>query len=234
MKTFLLTLSLHWVLTQATFLHKKSDNNKWTKSYHKTSNNWSKSDYICSSSKYSDSVKRKYNCKTESFSTSSQSSGKVTLKNSQACYDKNKYCATWATRSECSRNPSWMLSNCPIACEVCDFCEDFNQYCEDWARLGECRTNRKYMNIYCKKSCGVCGSGLTPPTASPTTTTTTTRRPTTTRRTTTKKPQRPSYCKDRNYKCKKWARQGYCHRSKYYYYMKKNCQQSCHYCHRSP
>ena len=169
-------------------------------------------------------------------------------------YLSPRYCATWATRSECSRNPSWMLANCPIACDICDFCEDFNQYCEDWARLGECRSNRKYMNIYCKKvsagdlytssiatfisffkSCGVCGSGLTPPTAPPTTTTrlpttTTTRRPTTT----TRRPQRPSYCKDRNYRCKKWARQGYCHRSKYYYYMKKNCQQSCHYCHSSP
>lgn len=44
-----------------------------------------------------------------------------------------------------------MLTNCPIACDICDFCEDFNQYCEDWARLGECTTNRKYMNIYCKK-----------------------------------------------------------------------------------
>ena len=145
--------------------------------------------------------------------------------------------------SECSRNPSWMLSNCPIACDLCDFCEDFNQYCESWARKGECRTNRKYMSIYCKKvrlvvstdihwiisdfqSCGICGSGLTPPTTPPTTTTSTT--------TSTTRPQRPTYCRDRNYKCKKWARQGYCQRSKYYYYMKKHCQQSCNYCQSAP
>ena len=62
-----------------------------------------------------------------------------------------RYCASWASLSECSKNPSYMSSHCPIACGLCQLCEDFNQYCETWARQGECKTNRKYMSIYCKK-----------------------------------------------------------------------------------
>lgn len=41
-----------------------------------------------------------------------------------------RYCASWAYLSECSKNPSWMLPHCPIACGLCTLCEDFNLYCE--------------------------------------------------------------------------------------------------------
>ena len=82
------------------------------------------------------------------------------------------------------------------------------------------------------QSCGICSSGLTPPTTTTPRPTTTTRRP---RPTTTRRPSRPRpSCRDKNYKCKTWARYGYCRSSKYYYYMKKNCKQSCNYCSRSP
>ena len=62
-----------------------------------------------------------------------------------------RYCASWASLSECSSNPAWMLPHCPIACGLCDLCEDFNQYCGAWAGRGECSRNNKYMDIYCKK-----------------------------------------------------------------------------------
>ena len=62
-----------------------------------------------------------------------------------------RYCATWAVRAECERNPSWMLRHCPIACRQCRLCEDFSQHCAVWAGRGECANNREYMRVYCKK-----------------------------------------------------------------------------------
>ena len=81
------------------------------------------------------------------------------------------------------------------------------------------------------QSCGVCGSGLTPPPAPTTTTTPPPPPPSTTRR---PAPRPPAQCRDRKYKCGRWAGLGYCHAPKYYYYMKKHCPLSCRHCHRSP
>merc|ERR1712156_1414154 len=104
-------------------------------------------------SKYSQRTRRRYNCDEKTHKNySAHSAGKT----SQPCYDDNKYCASWASLSECSKNPSWMLPHCPIACGLCTLCEDFNQYCQEWAKRGECSSNRKYMKVYCKKSCSVC------------------------------------------------------------------------------
>ena len=36
------------------------------------------------------------------------------------CMDMNGNCMTWASNGECDRNPSWMLTNCKVSCEVCD------------------------------------------------------------------------------------------------------------------
>ena len=53
---------------------------------------------------------------------------------------------------ECKANPSWMLVNCPVACEQCGVtCEDNSVHCEKWAQTGECSKNAEYMNIYCAK-----------------------------------------------------------------------------------
>ena len=69
-----------------------------------------------------------------------------------SCEDTNKYCATWASLDECKKNPSWMLVNCPVACDQCDVkCEDGHIHCQEWADLGECRKNPEYMDIYCAK-----------------------------------------------------------------------------------
>merc|ERR1712045_381138 len=61
------------------------------------------------------------------------------------------------TPDECKKNPSWMLTNCPVACDQCgNKCVDNNQHCEDWADMGECDSNPEYMNIYCAKACKRC------------------------------------------------------------------------------
>jgi len=74
-----------------------------------------------------------------------------------SCEDTNKYCAYWATIDECKKNPSWMLVNCPVACDQCGHkCEDNNVHCQDWAQMGECSKNPEYMNIYCAKACKKC------------------------------------------------------------------------------
>ena len=68
------------------------------------------------------------------------------------CKDNYRYCATWASLSECKRNPDWMLVQCPVACDQCRVkCNNNNVECEDWAGQGECKQNPEYMNIYCKK-----------------------------------------------------------------------------------
>merc|ERR1711994_927203 len=200
MKTILVGVCLQLFLAQGLFYDLLKDNKLSKRKGSSYSGGYErrlkkKSEYVCSSSKYSQRTRRRYNCDEKTHKNySAHSAGKT----SQPCYDDNMYCASWASLSECSRNPSWMLPHCPIACGLCTLCEDFNLYCEDWARRGECSTNRKYMKVYCKKSCSVCSSGLPPPppatTPSTTTSTSTTTTPTTTRR------PRPA-CRDRKYKC---------------------------------
>ena len=69
-----------------------------------------------------------------------------------SCEDTHKYCAAWASLDECKKNPSWMLVNCPVACDQCSVkCEDGHVHCQDWADMGECNKNADYMNIYCAK-----------------------------------------------------------------------------------
>lgn len=38
---------------------------------------------------------------------------------SGACTDKNVYCSYWAKQGECTKNPLYMLHQCPISCNVC-------------------------------------------------------------------------------------------------------------------
>jgi len=76
-----------------------------------------------------------------------------------SCVDNNEYCATWASQKECRNNPSWMLVNCPVACEQCDVtCEDNSVHCADWASTKQCEKNPEYMDIYCAKSCRKCSA----------------------------------------------------------------------------
>lgn len=38
---------------------------------------------------------------------------------SGACTDNHNSCSYWAGIGECSKNPLWMLDNCPVSCKVC-------------------------------------------------------------------------------------------------------------------
>jgi len=76
-----------------------------------------------------------------------------------SCTDVNRYCATWSKLGECDRNPRWMLSQCPVACDQCAVkCDNNNVWCETWAEQGECRNNPEYMDIYCTKACKQCNT----------------------------------------------------------------------------
>ena len=89
---------LHLVLAQALFFDLLKDN-KLTKRK-SSSQSWSverrtkkKAEYVCRSSKYSQSTKRQYNCQTESTGAETSgkyNSGQISGKNSQPCYDDNK------------------------------------------------------------------------------------------------------------------------------------------------
>jgi len=229
MKTILVGVCLQLFLAQGLFYDLLKDNKLSKRKGSSYSGGYErrlkkKSEYVCSSSKYSQRTRRRYNCDEKTHKNySAHSAGKT----SQPCYDDNKYCASWASLSECSKNPSWMLPHCPIACGLCTLCEDFNQYCQEWAKRGECSSNRKYMKVYCKKSCSVCTSGLTKPPKRPALTTTIT----TTRRPVTRPVTRPgSKCRDKNPKCGGWAKRGYCSFSKHHKYMNKYCKRTCNKC----
>ena len=99
------------------------------------------------------------------------------------CSDKNDRCAEWAADDQCESNPSWMLVNCQLSCNVCgddeidrdrppddSDCADLNESCRIvsdsgdcqqtkcafWADEGECDKNPSYMLENCSKSCGRC------------------------------------------------------------------------------
>jgi len=75
------------------------------------------------------------------------------------CTDVNKYCATWASLGECQRNPRYMSSTCPVACQKCQIkCDNNNKWCQVWADRGECKKNPEYMDIYCRKACKKCSN----------------------------------------------------------------------------
>ena len=55
------------------------------------------------------------------------------------------------------KNPSFMLRNCPVACEACvQACKNQRADCAAWAREGECESNAGFMYRTCPESCGVC------------------------------------------------------------------------------
>ena len=53
------------------------------------------------------------------------------------------------------KNPSFMLRNCPVACEACvQACKNQRADCAAWAREGECESNAGFMYRTCPESCG--------------------------------------------------------------------------------
>jgi len=71
------------------------------------------------------------------------------------CENYHKDCALWVENDECSKNPSYMLPWCPLACKQCERkCE--NTICAFWVQQGECENNRDFMATNCPEACGFC------------------------------------------------------------------------------
>ena len=43
----------------------------------------------------------------------------VQMSLSALCQDSHEKCNYWASEGECSNNPTWMLNNCHLSCNVC-------------------------------------------------------------------------------------------------------------------
>lgn len=81
------------------------------------------------------------------------------------CQDYKRYCASWASRGECTRNPYYMQKNCRRSCRLCTQntpCVDNNPLCNFWTSRGECTRNPGYMQRYCRKSCRICTTTTKP------------------------------------------------------------------------
>ena len=79
-------------------------------------------------------------------------------------------------------------------------CKDADTRCEGWAKVGECTKNPTWMATNCRKSCNKCED---------------------------------EQCKDKSTEadCKFWKARHYCPKSsKWYSFMKDNCQKTCEFC----
>lgn len=92
---------------------------------------------------------------------------------SGACTDNHNSCSDWAGIGECSKNPLWMLDNCPVSCKVCSgvpACVNIynDQYCK--SNVGNCWTSSIAADLVknCRKTC-VCKCCPSSPTTVPTT-----------------------------------------------------------------
>ena len=63
----------------------------------------------------------------------------------EICYNKygdDEQCEQWARDSQCTANPSWMLSNCAKACDQCKY---YHLYSEaDLEGCGWCKRTTKF------------------------------------------------------------------------------------------
>merc|ERR1719223_1714839 len=70
------------------------------------------------------------------------------------CTNKNDSCSLWAGQGECTKNPTYMKTNCCDACSKDDAeCTNKNDSCFAWAGKGECTTNPSWMKENCCFAC---------------------------------------------------------------------------------
>lgn len=65
--------------------------------------------------------------------------------------NKSDKCYAWRDMGECLRNPTFMRTNCALACRNL---VDKNARCNEWAASGQCETNPKFMLGDCPVACG--------------------------------------------------------------------------------
>ncbi|KAI6176287.1 Metalloendopeptidase [Aphelenchoides bicaudatus] len=162
------------------------------------------------------------------------------------CVDKRPDCKQLYKTGWCSKNRAYMNENC---CNICEnppaekeieggTCEDLRVDCLSLVKQRYCLLSPRFSKEYCSKSCGFCPPlekeivdiGVTYPsivqTTQPPIITTTT--PFTTTPQTTTLAQ--LLCRDKNFKCVQWKKQGYCTNPIYYSFMKNTCPFSCKFC----
>ena len=79
---------------------------------------------------------------------------------SQLCEDEHdsQQCKLWASKHECTNNPSFMTRSCRASCLLCQSsgCQNLHDSCESWAAAGECNRNEGFMAEHCAFSCRSC------------------------------------------------------------------------------
>ena len=77
----------------------------------------------------------------------------------KSCDDKSSFCGQWAAVGECDSNPTYMRSQCPVTCHLCQSaaCHDIDEAsCATQARRGLCRSEPERMYDQCRWSCKWC------------------------------------------------------------------------------
>jgi len=95
-------------------------------------------------------------CKTTTVITTTKAPPTPKPTTKPSCKNNNQFCASWASRGECRRNPDYMLIQC---CKSCNSnCKDRNRNCYSWSIAGYCNTRQyaTYMRSNCQKSCRLC------------------------------------------------------------------------------
>ena len=82
-------LCLHLVLAQALFFDLLKDNKLTKRKGSSERRTKKKAEFVCRSSKYSETTKMRYNCR-QSGQKTEKYSAEISGKNSQPCYDDNK------------------------------------------------------------------------------------------------------------------------------------------------
>lgn len=76
----------------------------------------------------------------------------------EECKDLHSMCSTWASIGECDTNPSFMKSQCRVACRLCQSadCRDHRDDCAELSKSGGCYS-RAGMRDECAWTCVSCG-----------------------------------------------------------------------------
>ncbi|XP_067054194.1 uncharacterized protein [Acropora muricata] len=87
------------------------------------------------------------------------------------CVDKHRLCKYWAAQGNCYIMSRYMISNCPLACNICHkgvydklvnpryeskACFDKHTKCSEWTYIGYCDIYSNFMYKKCPLSCEAC------------------------------------------------------------------------------
>jgi len=137
---------------------------------------------------------------------------------SPTCIDFDSTCEFWREKGECSRNPSFMRTECARSCGACaevertntpqptSDCYDVGANCARLVAAGECEINLAFMREQCRLSCRLCPSSPATPETS----------------------DGLPRCADETHDCSIWSRAGECASNREF--MMESCPRSCGFC----